>query len=101
MIMTKEYVPVKGDYVLATKWSDGDPRDHWCVGFFIGVLHKTGKDRFEVGDENGNLFRFNGFRRIKKISAERGQWILERKEVIEQSGKSVWGWLRMPMRGES
>jgi hypothetical protein len=24
----------KGDYVLATKWSDADPGDHWCVGFY-------------------------------------------------------------------
>jgi len=24
----------KGDYVLATKYSDGDPKDHFAVGFF-------------------------------------------------------------------
>ena len=24
----------KGDYVLATKFSDGNPADNWCVGFY-------------------------------------------------------------------
>jgi len=23
-----------GDYVLATKYRDGDPQDHWAVGFY-------------------------------------------------------------------
>lgn len=29
-----------GDYALATKWSDADPKDHWCVGFFDSMLLK-------------------------------------------------------------
>ena len=29
---------VRGDYVLATKYADGDPRDHFCVGFLRETL---------------------------------------------------------------
>ena len=28
----------KGDYVLATKYSDGDSKDAFAVGFFNGML---------------------------------------------------------------
>lgn len=84
----------KGDYVLATKWSDGDPRDHWAVGFFDRMLRD---DRFIVVDDKGQSFRANGFRRAKKISAERGAWLLAHAKEIDLSGRSVWGWLRRPM----
>ena len=86
-----------GDYVLATKWSDGDPGDHWAVGFFVGMYPKAGGDRYNIADAEGNLFRGNGFRRVKKISAERGRWLLEHKVEIENGGRSVWWWLRARM----
>ena len=86
-----------GDYVLATKYSDGDPGDHWAVGFFVGMLPKAGGDRFKVADEDGKLFRGNGFRRAEKISAERGQWLLERAKEIESSIQSLWNWVEKPM----
>lgn len=97
---------VKGDYVLATKYSDGDPNDHWVVGFFHGMLPKSSGDRFEVVDSGGAFFRGNGFRRIKKISAERGNWLLTRAPLITASQRSLWSWVREPMnnnesRGES
>ena len=84
----------KGDYVLATKWRDGDPQDHWVVGFFDRMLRE---DRFIIVDSEGQPFRANGFRRVKKISAERGAWLLGHAKEIETSGRSVWGWLRRPM----
>jgi hypothetical protein len=92
----------KGDYVLATKWGDGDPHDHWCVGFFAG---KTAHDvpRYDVVDENGRLFRGNGFRRCEKISLSVGEYILAHKQEImsapfnESLGpdKSIWAWKDM------
>lgn len=72
-----------GDYVLATKYGDGDPQDEWAVGFFSGTLPKAGGDRFLVSNGEGILFRANGFRRVKKISAKRGRWILDHKHAID------------------
>jgi len=87
-----------GDYVIATKWNDGDPQDQWCVGFYRGKLKKTSGDRHEIVDGRGNLFRGNGFRRIKKISSERGGFILSKKDQIESGNKSLWWWVKQPMR---
>lgn len=87
----------KGDYVLATKWSDGDPGDQWCVGFYDGTLSKVSEDRHMVVDENGKQFRGNGFRRVKKISRERGAFLLKNKEFIEFGTRSLWGWVRVKM----
>ena len=86
-----------GAYVLATKWRDGDPQDHWAVGFFVGMLPKIGGDRYEVADAEGRLFRGNGFRRVRKISAERGQWLLEHRHDICHGGRSLWWWVRARM----
>lgn len=86
-----------GDYVLATKWSDGDPKDHWCIGIYSGEEN----GRHYVVDKNGNNFRGNGFRRAKKITSNRGKWMLDRSEEIEHSGRSVWGWLRAAMSQKS
>ena len=86
-----------GEYVLATKYSDGDPQDHWCVGYFKGMLSKVGGDRYEVVDAEGNLLRGNGFRRCKKITAERGAWMIQHAREIELSGKSVWHFARCRM----
>lgn len=84
----------KGDYVLATKFSDGDPRDHWCVGFFDSILHYKTEDRYQVVDDDGNQFRGNGFRRIKKIDPVIGAYILNNKSKITYSNKSLWWWER-------
>lgn len=78
-----------GDYVLATKYSDGDPMDHWAIGFYCGPTPHH-PDRFEIRDEHGELFRANGFRRAEKISGERGRWLLKHAVDIERSGMSLW-----------
>lgn len=82
-----------GDYVLATKYSDGDPQDQWSIGFFDSMLPKVGGERYMVVDGEGNQFRGNGFRRAQKIDANTGRWLLEHKAEIESSGRSVWDWL--------
>lgn len=74
-----------GDYVLATKFSDGDPNDHWCVGFYDKPFH----NRHLVIDASGKQFRIGGFRRVKKISKNRGKFILSHREHIKQC-QSLW-----------
>jgi len=88
-----------GDYVLATKYSDGDPQDQWAVGFFVGMLPRS--NRYQVVDADGKLFRGNGFRRAKKIRKERGRWLVEHMADIESSGRSVWWWARRTMQPAS
>jgi hypothetical protein len=91
-----------GDYVLASKYSDGDPQDHWCVGFYKEAYLHCGTDqRHIVVDNAGNPFRANGFRRVKKISKERGAWMLQHAKEIETSGMSVWHFARCSMQGHN
>jgi hypothetical protein len=93
---TKRPLPTIGDYVLATKYSDGDPGDHWCIGFYAGPTSHN-PPRHDVVDSEGRSFRGNGFRRIKKITPERGAWMLERARFIEMTDCSVWHFARCPM----
>ena len=98
----------KGDYVLATKYYDGDPGDDWAIGFYDGVLPIPGGERHLVVDNDGRQFRGNGFRRVEKISHARGAFIIDHQTEIEASvasyrprGKgclSLWGWKRTRMK---
>lgn len=59
-----------------------------------------------VIDGEGKPFRASGFRRVRRISKERGQWLVDRIALIEDSARAgsrrtVWGWARMPMRERS
>ena len=95
----------RGDYVLATKYSDGDPGDQFCVGFYDRALPRsTGEVRHMVTDGEGKQFRGNGFRRCEPISHDVGVWLVARFEQFEPLhletidgedrlvGKSVWDW---------
>jgi len=62
-----------GDYVFATKYSDGDPADGWAIGFYEGTLGGKSSPRYMVVDEHGRQFRGNGFRRIQAISPVVGE----------------------------
>lgn len=64
--------PKVGDYVVATKYADGDPGDHFCVGYYQGWYDHFGQPRHLVVDGSGKSFRANGFRRVAKVSSERG-----------------------------
>lgn len=86
----------KGDYVLATKYQDGDPRDQWCIGYYQGQTQHC-PPRHDIMDIDGKLFRGNGFRRVKRISPERGAWLLQHAQGMEFSGKSVWRFARTAM----
>lgn len=83
----------EGDYVLATKYHDGDPMDQWVVGFFDAMLPKSGGERYMVVDSEGNQFRGNGFRRVKKIDVDTGKWLLKHAPQIQLSDRSLWDWL--------
>jgi len=85
---------VRGDYVLATKWGDGDPQDGWCVGFYV---EERWPDWHIVVDGEGKEFRANGFRRVAHISQKRGAWILAHADAIEVGNRSLWGWARAKM----
>lgn len=84
---TNNNVPNVGDYVLATKWGDGDPKDEWAVGFFVGMLRD---DRYLISDADGKLFRANGFRRAERISENIGTIILNQARDIEQGDVGIW-----------
>lgn len=90
-----------GDYVLATKYSDGSPYDHWAIGFYDGLLRigpeKADETRHMVVDSEGMPFRRNGFRRVKRINAKRGGAMLRLKDSIDISGHSLWWWCRKPL----
>jgi hypothetical protein len=82
---------VPGDYVLATKYSDGDPCDHFYVGFFKGMLGA----RYLVADGNGQIARANGFRRCERISKRVGDALCAAMPFIgDHPGRSVWWWCR-------
>jgi hypothetical protein len=71
------------DYVLAAKWSDADPGDHWAVGF-LNEISQDG-ERFFVGDDNVHSFRYGGFRHCMKITKELGGWLLKNGRILESS----------------
>lgn len=80
--------PRIGDYVLATKYSDGDPCDHFFVGFVSG---RTSHGRWHVVGGDGCLARGNGFRRVEKITPSEGRALVGLMPVIgDVPGRSVW-----------
>jgi hypothetical protein len=86
----------KGQYVLATKYDDGDPQDHWAVGFYD--CERGG--RHYVTDAEGNQLRGNGFRRVGGISPERGALLLKNARTIEGAGQSLWWWWHQNLQAE-
>lgn len=86
-------LPVVGDYVLATKWDDGDPGDHWALGFYNGER----EGRHYVLDGTGQNLRANGFRRVARIRKDVGKWLLEiapHLELCPPGTVNLWTMLR-------
>lgn len=91
----------KGDYVVATKYRDGDPGDQFCIGFYDRSFNHYGiEQRHLVVDAEGKQFRSNGFRRIARVSKKRGEWMVRNLALIEamRDRFSVWHWWRAPWR---
>ena len=91
-------IPKLGAYVLASKYADGDPRDHFCLGFLSSILHfDSGPDRtrFIVVDNSGVPFRASGFRRAETVSTRTGDILFAIFQIIgDKPGHSVWWWRR-------
>jgi hypothetical protein len=81
--------PQIGDYVLATKWSDGDPGDPWAIGFYAGVEFG---DRHMVKDSTGKNIRPNGYRRVGRITADIGAWLLANADTLERAPGKINLW---------
>lgn len=92
--------PSIGDYVLGTRWSDGDPGDPWAVGFLTTIHCTPIGQRFVVAHADGTPIRAGGFLYVRRISFKRGAWLLENSDAIEQSGRHLGYWLRYPMSKE-
>lgn len=73
----------KGDYVLATKYSDGDPWDGYAIGFYDAALDHFGEARHLVVDGDGKQYRRGGFRRCERISPELGNWLIANAITFE------------------
>lgn len=83
--------PLKpGDYVLAAKWHSGKPQDEWAVGFLSGIEVTAEGPCYRVSVLEGGAFHDRLFRKAKKISKKRGQWLEEGRELLMMSERSVW-----------
>lgn len=78
----------RGDYVLATKYTDGSFGDHWVIGFYD--CNEGG--RYYVVDSDGQHLRRNGFRRCEKISKDEGA-ILLGSDFDDLTSGRIWEWL--------
>lgn len=96
----KPRTPSIGDYVLGTRWSDGDPGDPWAVGFLTAVHCTPLGQRFIVSHADGTPIRPAGYKHVRRLSFERGKWLLDNSRIIEDSGRKLGFWLRYPMNKE-
>lgn len=69
-------MPAVGDYVLATKYNDGDPGDNWALGFYAGQMPEYTPPRYDVVDSSGKSIRGNGFRKVARLRKDVGRWLL-------------------------
>lgn len=79
-----------GEYVLGTTGGTGDP---WAVGFYGGKAY----GEHVVLDSTGAPILGRTYNRVRRISPERGKWLLAHARDIEQS---FCGWgsiLRLPI----
>lgn len=90
----------KGDYVLATKFNDGDPGAHWGVGYY----DREENGRHYIVDGDGKQLRANGFRRVGHITPEYGRWLLSAAQTLEASppgAVDLWGMMGIRAKPDS
>lgn len=66
-----------GDYVHASRWSDQDPNDPWCIGYVTEIIDIGGKNMVVVGEYSGR--RWSNF---EKITGDEGYKILRDRGAI-------------------
>ena len=79
---------IKGDYVLATKYDDGDPGDPWAVGYYLEPGPPSlDKPRYRVSHADGRIiYGPNGFRRIRRgLRPDVGAWLMHNSAALEAS----------------
>lgn len=79
------------DYVIATKYKDGDSEDYWCVGFIDKIVIDSDGKYYYI---NTDAFDRGPFLKSKKISGDEGWFFVTNAEKITRSGKSIWRYLR-------
>lgn len=87
-----------GDYVLATKYKDGDPMDPFCVGRVTAIYH----DRYDVMFWSGDIDVERSYRRVHKITPDEGAELISLfPEISDQlGGPSLWTHLKKIRRSK-
>ena len=98
--MSDQPTPKIGDYVLATKYHDGDPGDAWALGFYAGERDMDDGSgikvapRYMVKDNAGKNIRGNGYRCVRPIRRDVGRWLLDvaskRLELCPPGTVNLW-----------
>jgi len=74
--MSKTRRAKPGDYVFATKWTDGTPNDPWYIGFVSCVLDfggDIGRYRYWMKDDKSRtMYKF-----VRKLTKEQGTLLLK------------------------
>src|ERR1700691_121094 len=81
-LRSQRTVMQKGDYVLAHKWADADPGDHWCVGVY-GEPRAGRRGWHMCDDGHGKPFRGSGFSLGVPLPDGGGAWLIERMPQID------------------
>lgn len=76
-----------GDYVLASRWSDGKLCESWAVGLISEITEAHGKPRYYVGHGDGKLISMAPYRRAERIDPFVGS------ELLRLSEEQDWEWL--------
>lgn len=84
-----------GDYVLASRWSDGKLGEPWAVGFIEEIVEAHGKPRYYVGYGNGELISMAPYRRAERIKPFVGSELLRLNKEQDWERlypfRSIWG----------
>ena len=86
----------KGDYVLATRWHDGNPCDPFCIGFYAEKWSSWSSESGDqirhyviYGDETSS--HGGSFRRAEAITEEEGKALIALiPEIGDKPGRSLW-----------
>jgi hypothetical protein len=84
----KPLAPKVGDYVLATKWSDGDPGDPWALGYYLGEQY----GRHLVKDGEGKPIRAGGYRYVGRITTDIGNWLWRHRDELVRAPSKINLW---------